>query len=151
GSNLLRLRVFPVPARGDQKLTLSYTSVAPREGGLVEYVYPLKTDGKATATLEEFAVQATIRSQHGVQNVYSPTHAITLQRTSDKEVRVHFAHKQGLLDRDFQLYYSLGNRDVGLTALTHRPTAGQDGTFLMLVAPRLQLTRDRRVPQDVVL
>src|SRR5215510_14612899 len=50
GSNLLRLRVFPVPVRGDQKLTLSYTSVTPREGGLVEYVYPLKTDGKATAT-----------------------------------------------------------------------------------------------------
>src|SRR5215813_3300167 len=67
GNNLFRVRVFPVPARGDQKLALSYTSVAERSAGLVEYVYPLKTDGKATATLEEFAITATLKSQHGVQ------------------------------------------------------------------------------------
>src|SRR3954464_10339010 len=44
GNNLLRMRVFPVPAKGDQKVALAFTAVAPREGGVVEYVYPLKTD-----------------------------------------------------------------------------------------------------------
>src|SRR5262245_34267771 len=122
---LFRVRVFPVPARGDQKLALSYTSVADRAAGLVEYAYPLKTDGKATATLEDFSIQATIKSQHGVQNVYSPTHAITLRRRGDKEVHVSFDKKQGLLDRDFQLFYQLGDRDVGLTGLAHRLVAGE--------------------------
>src|SRR5215472_5297006 len=32
GNNLLRLRVFPVPPKGDQKVSLSFTSVAPKEG-----------------------------------------------------------------------------------------------------------------------
>src|SRR2546421_137458 len=50
GHNLMRLRVFPVAPKSDQKLTLRYTSVAPQDGGVLEYVYPLKTDGKATAT-----------------------------------------------------------------------------------------------------
>src|SRR4051794_5593193 len=45
--NLLRLRVYPVPARGDQKLTLSYTSVNDSDTGLVEYSYPLKADAKS--------------------------------------------------------------------------------------------------------
>src|SRR5687768_4404139 len=90
GTNLFRLRVFPIPPSGDQKVSLSYTSVAQREGSLVEYVYPLKTDGKATATLEEFAITAEIGSQHGVQNVYSPTHAITLKRRDDRKVSVTF-------------------------------------------------------------
>src|SRR3954447_630012 len=76
GTNLLQMKVFPVPARGDQKVALSYTAVAPREGDLVEYVYPLKTDGKATSTLEAFRIEAVIKSQHAVLNVYSPTHAI---------------------------------------------------------------------------
>src|SRR5438105_3034393 len=84
GNNLLRMRVFPIPARGDQKVALSYTAVAQNENGLVEYVYPLKTDGKATATLEDFAITATIKSQHPVQNVYSPTHAISLTRNGDR-------------------------------------------------------------------
>src|SRR5207249_1309034 len=114
------------------------------------YVYPLKTDSKGTATLEAFSVDITIKSQHGVQNVYSPTHSITVKRTTDKQVEAHFHRNQAVLDRDFQLYYQLGARDVGLTALTHRP-AGEPGTFLMLIAPQLKLAREQRVPQDVIL
>src|SRR6266545_399506 len=62
GNNLLRLRVFPIPPRGDQKITLSYTSVAPRENDLIEYVYPLKTDARATQTLEKFSVKVALKS-----------------------------------------------------------------------------------------
>src|SRR5947209_9465734 len=37
GTNLLRLRIFPVPAHADQKVALSYTSLANRDANLVEY------------------------------------------------------------------------------------------------------------------
>jgi Ca-activated chloride channel homolog len=151
GADLLRLRVFPIPARGDQKVALHFTSVARREGGLVEYVYPLKTDGKATQTLDDFSITATIASQHGVENVYSPTHAITLTRKTDKQVEISFSRKNVALDRDFQLFYQLGGRDVGLTTLTHRPIAAEDGHFLMLISPQLRLAQDQQVPRDLVL
>src|SRR5262249_50409759 len=36
GNNLLRMRVFPVPRRGEQKVSISYTSVADAENGLIE-------------------------------------------------------------------------------------------------------------------
>src|SRR6266550_7442097 len=150
GTNLLRMRVFPIPPNGDQKVALSYTSVAGRESGLVEYVYPLKTDGKATQTLEELTVTADISSQHGVSNVYSPTHAITLKRRNDKQVTVSFDKKQGLLDKDFQMFYQLGDKDVGLTALTHRPVASEKGHFLMLLTPKVEL-KGYQVPRDVVM
>src|SRR5262249_28216541 len=58
GNDLFRMRVSPAPAKADQKVALSFTAVAPREGPVVEYVYPLKTDGKATATLEELTITA---------------------------------------------------------------------------------------------
>src|ERR1700693_4820256 len=35
GNNLLTLRVFPVPARGDQKISITYTSVAANDNGLI--------------------------------------------------------------------------------------------------------------------
>src|ERR1700682_285415 len=56
GTNLLKLRVFPVPAKGDQKISISYTSIASSDNGLIEFVYPLKADAKAAATLKEFAL-----------------------------------------------------------------------------------------------
>jgi len=151
GNNLLRMRVFPVPARGDQKLALSYTAVAAREGGLVEYVYPLKTDGKATSTLEDFGITATIKSQHAVLNVYSPTHSVTLKRNGDKEVTVNFERSQGLLDKDFLLYYTLGDKDIGLTTLTHRPVSAESGYALLLISPKVEIARDYEIPRDMVL
>src|SRR5947209_384695 len=64
--NLLKLRVFPIPAHGDQKLALSYTCVAGSDNGLVEYVYPLKTDAKMAQALEKFHIDVTVKSQHPI-------------------------------------------------------------------------------------
>ncbi len=151
GNNLLQMKVFPVPANGDQKVKLSYTSVAPKDGNLVEYIYPLKTDGKATATLEDFSITATIKSQHGVTNVYSPTHAITLKRKSDNELTVNFDRNQGLLDKDFQMFYSTSDKDIGLTALTHRPLSSENGYFSLLISPKFSIAKEYQVPRDMVL
>src|SRR5262249_49996190 len=103
GSNLLRLRVFPVPAHGEQKLMVKYTSVADRESGLVEYVYPLKADGNGADAPEKFAFHATIKAQHAVQNVYSPTHAVTIKYVNDHEATVSCEGKQAGCDKDLQL------------------------------------------------
>lgn len=151
GNNLLRLRVFPIPPRGDQKIALQYTSVAGKEGNLVEYVYPLKTDGRTTRTLQELSLTAIIKSQHNVTNVYSPTHSISLKRDGDKEVVVTFDQNQALLDKDFQLFYTTADKDVGLTALTHRPLAREKGYFTLLISPRVETSKRYQVPRDLVL
>jgi Ca-activated chloride channel family protein len=151
GNNLFQVKVFPVAAHGDQKLTLSFTSVAPRDSSLVEYVYPLKTDGKATRTLEKFSIQATIKAQHPIQNVYSPTHAINVSRPSDRSATINFEKEQALLDKDFQLFYAVGDKDVGLTALTHRPVAGENGYVMLLISPRVELSKSQVIPRDMVM
>ncbi len=154
GNNLIRLRVFPVPPKsrnnGDQKITISYTSIAQSDHGLIEYVYPLKTDGKATSTLEKFSINATLKSQHPIQNIYSPTHAITIARPNDKQAVIGFEKDQALLDKDFQLFYQAGSKDVGLTAILHRPTS-QNGHFMLLISPRAELSKEQQVPRDMVL
>jgi len=150
GSNLLKLRVFPVPPKGDQKIAISYTSIATSDNGLIEFVYPLKGDARAAATLKEFALKVNLKSQHPLQNIYSPTHAITMARANEREAVIGFEKDQALLDHDFQLFYTLGSKDVGVTALTHRPNPSQDGYFLMLVSPRAELSKSQHVPRDMV-
>ncbi len=151
GHNLMRMKVFPVPARGDVKVTVNYTSVAKRDGGAVEYIYPLTTGGKATRTLEKFTIEATLESQHRLQNIYSPSHAIRIKRQSDHQAVVRFERNAALLGRDFQLFYDVGDKDVGLTALTHRPIRGENGFYLLLVSPRIELPQDQVIPRDMVL
>jgi len=150
-SSLMRLRVFPVPAHARQKVMVSFTCVAAQDGDTVEYVCPLRADSKTAQSLEEFALTATIKSQHGVQNVYSPSHAVHVDRIDDREVKVGFEKGHAALDRDFRLFYALGDKDVGLTALTCRPVSDEDGHFLLLLSPRLELAESHIIPRDLVL
>jgi len=151
GNNLMRLKVFPIQPKVDQKVKISFTSLAPRDNGVVEYVYPLKTDGKATKTLEDFSIKATIKSQHPIQNVYSPTHAINVQRNGDKEVLLTFERNQAVLDKDFTLFYSVGDKEIGVTPLMHRPISSEEGYFLLLLSPQLEISKSHVIPRDMVL
>jgi Ca-activated chloride channel family protein len=152
GNNLFKLRVFPIAASSDQKLTLSFQSVAPREGNLVEYIYPLKTNGKATSTLEKFSVTINLKDKNVIPSIYSPTHAINITRPNDREARVTFERDQALLDKDFQLFYTVSGKpgDVGLTAMTHRPVGSDKGYFMLLISPRVEIPKDQQVPRDMV-
>lgn len=151
GHNLLRLRVYPIAPKSDQKVRVRFTSIATQDNGLVEYVYPLKTDGRSTATLDDFSVKVSIQSQRSLLNVYSPTHAIGVNRTGERTAEVTFDRAQATLDKDFQLFFAVGGGEVGLTPLTYKPLSTEDGYFLFLISPQLLTSQSQVVPRDVVL
>jgi Ca-activated chloride channel family protein len=156
GNGLMRMRVFPVPPTkgdkyGDVKVKLSYTAVVPKDGGAVEFVYPMKTDGKATRTLEEFSVKVSIKSSTPIQSVYSPTHAIEVKRTSDKQADVEFSRNQATLDKDFQLFYGTSTAEIGVTPVLYRPVSSEDGFFMLLVSPQVESLKTKRTPRDLVM
>lgn len=156
GNGLMRMRVFPVPPTkgdkyGDVKVKLSYTAVAPKDGNAVEFVYPMKTDGKGTRLLEEFSVKLSIKSSTPIQSVYSPTHAIETKRISDKHAEVEFSKNQATLDKDFQLFYGTSASEIGLTPVLYRPVSSEDGFFMLLVSPQVESLKTRRTPRDLVL
>ncbi len=150
GNSMMRLKVFPIPPKGDQKVKISFKSIAQKDGDLVEYIYPLKTDGKGTRTLEEFSVKITLKSQHPINTIYSPTHAITTTRKGDKEATIEFERNQAILDKDFQLFYGFGDKDIGLTPLLYKPIGAEDGYFMFLVSPQMEAEM-KRMPRDLVL
>ena len=150
GSDLFQARIFPVPPNGDQKIAIAFTSVCARDKDTVEFIYPLKTDGRALQTLEKFSFRVQIESQHPVLNIYSPSHTVSVTRKGDRDATVSFEKDQALLDRNFVLYYTLGGESIGLTALAHRPQKDRPGYVALLLAPRYEITQSTRVPRDVV-
>jgi Ca-activated chloride channel family protein len=150
GSDLLSLKIFPIPAKGDQKVEVSFTAVAKRQHEVVEYVYPLKADRTAASTLEEFRLTVSLKSQQPIGSIYSPTHEVSVKQVGDHEAVVQFEEVGALLDRDFQLFYTTSGQDIGLTALQHRPISVEDGYVMLLVSPRAELSKDQKVPRDIV-
>jgi hypothetical protein len=89
--------------------------------GLAEYIFPLKLGAKASRTLDDFTVAVKIKSNAGIASVYSPTHEVGVSKKSDHEAVAGMESKGALLDRDFQLFYTVGEKDFGLSLMTYRP------------------------------
>ncbi len=149
GRDVVQARIFPIPPGGERRIQLEYTQVLPLEGGMVRYVYPLNTERFSARPLEEVSIRVDIRSPVPLKAVYSPTHQdqVYIDR-DDYRATVSYEETDVLPDQDFQLVYTVGQEEVGMTLLSYREPP-DDGFFLLLVAPPLRAERVQ--PKDVIL
>lgn len=148
GGNLFKARVFPVPAKGTQKVQIAFTQKLAYHDNMYKYVYPLKTSGPSASTLKDFTFTGKIKSQVPIKTVYSPTHELEVQVEGGNRATVGFEKDKALLDRDLVLYYTVSKDRIGLNLLAHR-TDDDEGTFMLLLAPGNDLPQKEIVGKQV--
>jgi Ca-activated chloride channel family protein len=150
GRGAVQARVFPIPAGGSRKIELEYSQVLPVENGMVRYVYPLNTEKFSARPLEEVSVRVEVRSKDEMHALYSPTHQdrLFIERDGDYRAIVGYEEYDVLPDQDFDLIYTVSHEDVGLNLLTYKES-GEDGFFLLMAAPTVEV--DRVIPRDVIM
>ncbi|MEI6501502.1 MAG: VIT domain-containing protein [Armatimonadota bacterium] len=134
GSGLFKASIFPIPGGGDAKTKLEFTQVLKAENGVVRYAHAVKL-GRSNPNVGQLVVDVNIRSQVPIKSVYSPTHKIDVTRKGDNNVSAGMELDNTDFSQDFELYYTLANKDFGVSVLTHRPE-GEDGCFMLLLAPK---------------
>lgn len=139
GNDLFQARVYPVPRRGEQRIEIEFTQLLPFEGGVLKYVYPMRTDRSSARTLQDFTVAVKIHSQVPIKTIYSPSHQIYQRKTDDRNAVAGFETMAALLDRDFELFYTVSEKDIGLNLLTFREP-GEDGFFMVMASPKSEFT-----------
>ena len=149
GGNLFKLNVFPIPANGKQKIEVQYSEVLRGDSGMQKYVYPLKTEGPASSTLEDFTIGITLKSRDPITNVYSPSHKLGITRTGEREATIGFEQDKALLDRDVVLYYTVSDKAFGVNLMTHKPEKDKPGYFMMMITPRTYFEDKDILPRDV--
>mgnify|MGYP001024432260 FL=1 len=149
GRNLFRARVYPIPARGEKRVQISYTEVLEAGNGLVKYLYPLNTERFSRDPLRDVGLQVRIESRVPILNVYSPSHKVAVRREGEGAARVSYEARDVRPDKDFLVYYSLAKDDVGLSFLNWEGPDG--GYFMLLAAPRFAAPGEKAVSKNVVL
>ncbi|MBD0321392.1 MAG: VWA domain-containing protein, partial [Gemmatimonadetes bacterium] len=82
--------------------------------------------------------------------MYSPSHAVEVRREAGgRRAVATWESRRGAERRDFQLFYGLSDRDVGLSLFTYREP-GKDGYFLLLLSPREDVAEREYAAKDVV-
>jgi len=150
GRNAFQARVFPIPAHGEKRIELEYSQVLRADQGLIRYVYPLNTEKFSTRPLEQVAVRVEIHSRQPIKAVYSPSHPVDVDRPDDLTAVVGYEEEQVTPDTDFVLYYSLSEELVGLNVVSYKEP-GEDGFFLLLAAPKVEVEESQVVAKDVFL
>jgi Ca-activated chloride channel homolog len=140
-SEAFRARVFPVPANGEQKIELVFSQVLDFSGGLYQYHYPLgaSTRGAPKLTVkQDFTFSATIKSKVPLKSIYSPTHKLGVSRKGEVEAIAGLELGAGAdISKDLDLYYTVSDKNVGLSFMSHRPDNEAPGYFVALIAPKV--------------
>ena len=150
GRDTFKASIFPIEPGDERKVELAYSQILATDGGLIKYVYPLDTERFSARPLEEVVVSVRVESAHPIRGIYSPSHDVAIDRVDEHTVKVSFEASDVLPDRDFELYYSVTDDEFGLNLLSYRES-GEDGFFLLLVAPKVEVDETEVVAKDVIL
>jgi len=149
GRDTFQASIFPIPPGDERRVELAYSQMLENDGGLVKYVYPLDTERFSAEPLEEVVITVKVHSSQDIRAIYSPTHDVAIDRVDEHTANVSFEAANVLPDRDFELYYTVSDEDFGLNLLSCRD-AGEDGFFLLLIAPKVEVDERDVVAKDVI-
>jgi len=149
GRDTFKASIFPIEPGDERRVELAYSQILDNDGGLVKYVYPLDTERFSARPLEEVVITVRVHSAQPIRAIYSPSHDVAIDRMDEHTVNVSFEAADVLPDRDFELYYTVSDEDIGLNLLTYRER-GEDGFFLLLVAPKVEVDERDVVAKDVI-
>lgn len=138
GRNAVQANIYPIQPRGERRIEIEYTQVLPADNGLVSFIYPLNTEKFSRLPLEEVSVSIDIKASQPILAVYSPTHKVDIDREGQFRVRIGYEDNNLLPDKDFALYYSMGEEQT-IHLMTYRDPSDltdPDCFFMMLLAPK---------------
>ncbi|MBL7152166.1 MAG: VWA domain-containing protein [Phycisphaerae bacterium] len=129
GYNLIRSSVFPVEARGKQKIRLTYEHLLEVDGNRVDYVLP-RTEALEYAV--PWKIKANIKAKRPISTVYSASHKLDIERESDKEMTVKIALDAEKNPGAFRLSYLVQEDGVTASMFAYPEREVGGGYFLLL-------------------
>jgi len=152
GRGAVQANIFPIPPDGERRIELEYSQALTADNGLVKYVYPLNTEKFSVKPLDSVVIKVEITDHQSIRAVYSPTHPVTPDRKDENNVTVTYEASNVTPDKDFALYYSLGETQA-FHLFSYRDPADPvdaNGFFMLLLAPSPQPI-DKPIAKDVLL
>lgn len=164
GHGMLRARVFPFQPGETRRITLRYTQVLDRAGdalvlryaagarlgGIVRPVpMPRPMDDRPAARRAPadtpLTFEVVVEDGARFRQPFSPTHELVVRR-DDNRLTIRPQHE---LSGDLALFLPLARGLVGMSLVTHRPNAGEDGYFMLTLSPGEPRVQDT-TPRDIV-
>ncbi|MEL7497303.1 MAG: VIT domain-containing protein [Planctomycetota bacterium] len=151
GLNLIRSSVFPVPAKGTQKVEVIYEHLLTADGDRVDYVLP-----RSGSVMYDtpWKVKVNIRSKRSITTAYSPSHSIQTRQFNENQIMALVEESATATPGAFQLSYLLKQGAVSASMFAYPDADNKGGYFLLLAGTgKKEFAKTDEVPikRDIVL
>jgi Ca-activated chloride channel family protein len=106
---MLRQRIYPISAKGEVKIFLKYSQLLKNDSGTYQLKYPLSSAMPENGTIGNVSINIFIDSKTPLKNIYSSSHNIKTDKTSENAARVKFSASSYNPDKPFVLYYTVSD------------------------------------------
>jgi Ca-activated chloride channel family protein len=149
GRDLFKVRIFPIEPHSKKRVSLTYTELLKADHGLVSYRLPLSAGKYSCKPVKRLGLSIRLETRNPLKTIYSPTHPIDVKRDGPRRATAAFERSENLSEADFALYFAPEKDEIGLNLLTHR-THGEEGYFLLLASPGVDVRESQVVMKDMV-
>jgi Ca-activated chloride channel family protein len=148
---MYRVRIFPVEAKSEKRIKISYREILTKENNTLAWLLPLNTEKHSGKPLKNFSIKVEIKSQMRISSVFSPSHVAEFVREDDYNAVVGFEKQNVKVDADFKLFINLSESDFGLSLLAYEEenTDEPSGYFFMNVSPAFSKAKQKVAPKDI--
>ena len=150
GHGMFKTSVFPVPPGAERKVSLKFSQLLRKNARLTDFLIPLATAKYTSSPVERLSVQAVIETKGELKSVYSPTHAVNIERADTRHAVVKFEAKGVVPATDFRLLFDTADGKLGASVLSYRPDRDDEGYFLLLASPELTTGNQDRTAKTVI-
>ena len=145
----LRSSVFPVAAKGAQKVRISYDHVLEIDGDRVDYVLPRS---EMLTLVAPWAIEVDLSARANIGVCYSPSHELIVQRHGERRMTLRVAPESERDPGAFRLCYTTVHAHGEPTAAMFAypdPTIG--GGYFLLLANAPKMERAQALRREVTL
>ena len=145
---------------------LEYTSLLKNQNDLIQFIYPLRgeiasrhqtgrvrpgeTNGFRQDSNVKEVISIELNSQNALKNIYSPTHAVDIEKEGDHHATVSYEGTRSVIPENFTLYFSISRDDIGVSLLKFWPKRYKEGFFMLLVSPKSDWTEKEIARKDIL-
>ncbi len=149
GQDLLKVRIFPIEPNSTKRVEVAYSEILKSDTGMVGYTLPLSAAKYCATPVKNLSVKVQLDSTTPLKTIYSPGHSVEIVRKGNTSSTIGLEQNQTPSDpRDFQLFYSAEQKELGVSFLTYR-RSGEDGYFMLLASPGFNQDKTKVIPKDV--
>ena len=139
GGNNFKMRVFPIEAKSEKRVLISYYQVLKRENGKIAFSYPLVSDALQTHPVGKIEVAATVDSTPEILDASAGPASFKAQLKAGKNhLEASCSAEKVAPDRDFTLEYRVARGQGELVVVPYWHARDGEGYFLMIFSPELE-------------